>query len=151
MRQIQALADCTIGQALRGHRRDLHFLRKELVPELRCALLTDFARRAQFLTCSLCPRRSAQRVKGVARRSQRSACIRYAVLTRKPDTVGQLKSRALKGPAVRLRECLAITLFEDCVVRQVDLPWLNAQRTQDELEFSTSGRRSLIKSRASSA
>jgi hypothetical protein len=71
VREVQACADLTVGQAFGGELRDLQLLRGELVPRGGIAPSARFARGPQLAARLVAPARTAERVEGIARRPKR--------------------------------------------------------------------------------
>src|SRR5207244_3847840 len=73
MREVEALADLAVREALRRKLGDLQFLRGELIARVWDATSAPLARRTQLAARLLAPRRTPERVEGVARGAQDAA------------------------------------------------------------------------------
>src|SRR4051794_40810093 len=84
VRQVEALSDLPIGQAVCGQLRDLELLGRELIPRVGCATAARLAGRAQFLAGSFGKSVERQGVEGVPCRTERSARLGDPALTAQP-------------------------------------------------------------------
>jgi hypothetical protein len=73
VREVQALADLAVREAVCGKLGDLQFLRGELIARVWDATSAPLARRTQLAARLLAPRRTPERVEGVARSAQDAA------------------------------------------------------------------------------
>src|SRR5258708_7469901 len=94
MREIEALANLAVGEALSGQLGNLHLLGREMVARIRGPGAPRLARGAQLQPRALSPRERADRIEDFDCGAQRRAGVSQAPVAAQPATIPQLQPRA---------------------------------------------------------